>query len=141
MATITIKNGTPVGTESLCLKCASAHYQRGYRESEMVVYCARIWDVLRVVPFAVRECNDYRDADMPDRDAMEKIALIINPSTHGSNRLDSSTVWKTRSRSLPRALRPPSSRLPASVDAGGRITRQAGSAEMQGGRRWPDSIY
>jgi hypothetical protein len=81
MATITIKNGTPVGNESLCLKCASAHYQRGYRESEMVVYCARIWDVLRVVPFAVRECNDYRDADMPDRDAMEKIALIINPST------------------------------------------------------------
>ena len=80
MATITVKNGTAVGNESLCLKCASAHYQRGYRESEMVVYCARIWNVLRVVPFAVRECNDYREADMPSRDYMEEIALIINPS-------------------------------------------------------------
>ena len=81
MATITVKNGTAVGNESLCLKCASAHYQRGFRESEMVVYCARIWDVLRLVPFAVRECNDFSEADMPSRDAMEKIALIIQPST------------------------------------------------------------
>ena len=80
MATITVKNGTAVGNESLCLKCASAHYQRGFRESEMVVYCARIWNVLRMVPFAVRECNDYRDADTPSRDYMEDIALIINPS-------------------------------------------------------------
>lgn len=80
MATITVKNGTAVGNQSLCLKCASAHYQRGFRESEMVVYCARIWNVLRVVPFAVRECNDFREADTPSRDYMEDIALIINPS-------------------------------------------------------------
>ena len=81
MATISIKNGTAVGSESLCLKCTSAHYQRGYRESEMVVYCARIWDVLRVVPFAVRECNDFRQVDSPSWEQMEKMALIINPAS------------------------------------------------------------
>lgn len=78
MATITIKSGTAVGNESLCLKCAWSHYQRGFRESEMLVYCARIYDVLRLVPFAVRECNDFRDANTPSRSYMEDIALIIN---------------------------------------------------------------
>ncbi len=37
-----IKNGTPVGTESLCKTCTYAHIITGYRESEQMTMCTDV---------------------------------------------------------------------------------------------------
>lgn len=65
----------PTGDESLCRTCYWAHAQRGFRESEEVVFCA--FGPLRKVPFKVRDCTDYLNRTLPTRAQMERIALII----------------------------------------------------------------
>jgi hypothetical protein len=65
----------PSDGESLCRTCYWAHAQRGFRESEEIVFCA--FGPLRKVPFRVRDCTDYLNRILPTRAQMEKIALII----------------------------------------------------------------
>jgi hypothetical protein len=65
----------PGDGESLCRTCYWAHAQKGFRESEEVVFCA--FGPLRKVPFRVRDCTDYLNRVLPTRAQMEKIALII----------------------------------------------------------------
>jgi len=66
----------PADGESLCRSCYWAHAQRGFRESEEVIFCAFGPD-LRRVPFKVRDCTDYLNRNLPTRKQMEDIALII----------------------------------------------------------------
>jgi hypothetical protein len=54
--------------------------QRGYRESEESIFCTYAFDALRPVLFAVRECSDYRSRTMPDLEAMEEMAVMVNPA-------------------------------------------------------------
>lgn len=65
----------PSDGQSLCRTCYWAHAQKGYRESEEVVFCA--FGPMRKLPFAVRECTDYLNRTLPTRRDMERIALII----------------------------------------------------------------
>jgi len=65
----------PSDGESLCRTCYWAHAQRGFRESEEIVFCA--FGPLRKVPFRVRDCTDYLNRVLPTRTQMERIALII----------------------------------------------------------------
>jgi hypothetical protein len=65
----------PSDGESLCRTCYWAHAQRGFRESEEIVFCA--FGPLRKVLFRVRDCTDYLNRILPTRAQMEKIALII----------------------------------------------------------------
>ena len=65
----------PGGGESLCRTCYWAHAQRGFRESEDLIFCA--FGALRRLPFPVRECTDYLNRTLPTRAQMEKMALII----------------------------------------------------------------
>ena len=65
----------PSDNQSLCRSCYWAHAQKGFRESEEVIYCA--FGPMRKVPFKVRDCTDYLNRTLPTRDQMEKIALII----------------------------------------------------------------
>ena len=76
----TIKNGTPVTSDPLCHSCKWVHMQRGFRESEELVFCN--YNDIRVVPFPVRECSDYRNRTHPDWEQMEKLALPIEPPTN-----------------------------------------------------------
>ena len=72
---INVKDGTPLEGESLCLTCAYAHIQRGFRESEEDVFCCYVQ--FRPVRFKVRECTAFCNRTLPTRYEMEKIALVI----------------------------------------------------------------
>jgi hypothetical protein len=65
----------PGDNQSLCRTCYWAHAQKGFRESEEVIFCA--FGGMRKVPFKVRDCTDYLNRTLPTRRQMENIALII----------------------------------------------------------------
>jgi hypothetical protein len=73
---IHIKNGTPQHGESLCKTCLWVHMIKGYSESEEILICECVYPN-RAIPFAVRECSDYRSSVTPTPKQMEEIALII----------------------------------------------------------------
>jgi hypothetical protein len=73
---ISIKASPAQCGESLCRTCQWVHMLRGFRESEEVLICQFVYPN-RAVPFAVRECNDYRSSITPSPKQMEEIALII----------------------------------------------------------------
>ena len=73
-----IKNGTPVGSESLCRTCNSAHIMTGYRESELVTICKYVHPNI-AVPFTVNTCTGYYDKNRPSWQQMEDLAIDIVP--------------------------------------------------------------
>ena len=60
---------------SLCHACYWAHIQRGFRESEESVFCC--FSKFRAVPFKVADCTDFSNKNVPTREQMERMALII----------------------------------------------------------------
>jgi len=56
--TVFVRDGTARGNASLCHTCRHAHIQKGYRDSEEEVRCGYLWDSVRLVAFAVRDCTD-----------------------------------------------------------------------------------
>jgi len=75
MQTIVMKKAALSDEESLCRACYWAHIQKGFRESEESVYCC--FSRLRPVPFKVADCTDFSNKNVPTREQMENIALII----------------------------------------------------------------
>ena len=75
MQTIVMKKAALSADESLCRSCYWAHIQRGFRESEEVVFCC--FSQFRPVPFKVADCTDFSNKTVPTREQMERIALII----------------------------------------------------------------
>lgn len=75
MQTIVMKKAALRDEESLCRVCYWAHIQKGFRESEEAVFCC--FSNLRRVPFKVADCTDFNNKNVPTRDQMEKLALII----------------------------------------------------------------
>jgi hypothetical protein len=71
-----IKNGTPVGTESLCRTCTSAFIFTGYRESEQVTMCTHVHPNI-VLPFIVNTCSSYYDKNRPNWQQMQDLALDV----------------------------------------------------------------
>ena len=71
-----IKNGTPVGSESLCKTCSHSFIITGYRESEQVTVCCYVAPNI-VLPFVVNECTGYYDKNRPTWDQMEKLAIHV----------------------------------------------------------------
>lgn len=51
-----VKDGTPLHGKSLCEGCVNAHIERGYRESETLIFCQATNPEHRV-RFPVRECS------------------------------------------------------------------------------------
>jgi hypothetical protein len=74
--TVILRNAKPQVTESLCNSCYWAHIQRGFAESEEIIFCAFLRPA-RLVPFKVSMCTDYNDKRMPSKSDMEEIAWII----------------------------------------------------------------
>jgi hypothetical protein len=54
------------------------HLERGYRESELLVFCC-VGYPMHHVPFRVRECNDYLGKDRENLAEMKKIAWVLAP--------------------------------------------------------------
>jgi hypothetical protein len=81
MTKVNVKNGTPVGSSSLCETCSAAQIITGFRDSELIVRCIYSYDSPIVVPFKVYDCTAYRDKNRPDYHQMEKFALVINETT------------------------------------------------------------
>jgi hypothetical protein len=75
MQTIVMKNAALRDEESLCRACYWAHIQKGFRESEEAVFCC--FSKFRPVPFKVADCTDFSNKNVPTREQMENIALII----------------------------------------------------------------
>jgi hypothetical protein len=74
-----IKNGTPIGNESLCRTCSYALIFTGYRESEQVTMCTRVHPNL-VLPFTINTCSGYYDKNRPSYQQMEDLALDVTPT-------------------------------------------------------------
>ncbi len=74
-----IKNGTPVGTESLCKTCTSALIFAGYRESEQMTMCTWVHPNI-VLPFTVNTCTGYYDKNRPSYQQMQKLAIDVAPA-------------------------------------------------------------
>ncbi len=73
-----VRNGTPSHGPSLCDTCVYAHVKRGYRESDILVFCVAT-DPAHRVPFPVRDCTAHRDRTRPSLYEMEKVAFTITP--------------------------------------------------------------
>ena len=78
MGNIAVKNGTPMHGQSLCKTCTHGHWQKGFRESEEVVFC--YWGPLRKVAFAIAECSHYSDTRIPSMELLEEMATILGQS-------------------------------------------------------------
>jgi hypothetical protein len=76
MVSIKVKSGTPVSGTPLCYSCEWSHVMKGFRDSDEVIRCRRLYPEI-IVPFPVRECSAYSDRTMGDRDEMERIAWIL----------------------------------------------------------------
>ena len=74
-----IKNGTPVGADSLCKTCTSALIFTGYRESEQVTMCTWMEPNI-VLPFTVNTCTGYYDKNRPSYLQMQKLAIDVTPA-------------------------------------------------------------
>jgi len=79
MGKLPIKNGTPVGSVSLCKTCSYAQIVTGFKESELITICGRL-DPSFLVPFNVYECSGYWDKNRPTWDQMEKLAIEVKPA-------------------------------------------------------------
>lgn len=73
-----IKNGTPMQGPPLCETCVNAHIERGYGESDALIYCQATWPEHRV-RFRVRECTGYRDTHRQNLKQMEDMAWVLMP--------------------------------------------------------------
>jgi hypothetical protein len=78
MGKLNVKNGTPVGNEHLCARCASGQFMVGYRESDQLVVCTSPYPSI-VVPFTVLECSSFTDKHRPSYQQMERLAIDIEP--------------------------------------------------------------
>lgn len=89
MSSIRVKNAAPIDDVSLCRTCSYVHMQKGFRESEELIFCTfGCYDAPRLVPFKVRECTDYTDRDTPSREELEKLALLVQPKDRPGFRPD-----------------------------------------------------
>src|SRR5215467_9598253 len=75
MNTIVMKKAALSDERSLCHACYWAHIQKGYRESEEAIFCC--FSKFRAVPFKVADCTDFSNKNVPTREQMERMALII----------------------------------------------------------------
>jgi hypothetical protein len=80
MGTVRIKDGTPVGNESLCNSCSHGLIVRGFRETEELVFCTYSFDQPIRLPFKVYKCTGHDDRNRPTWEQMEKMAIDVDPS-------------------------------------------------------------
>ena len=85
---ITVRNGTVIGKESLCRTCRYASILLGYSESEEEIRCGYFSALPRLVPFPVSRCSDYLSKLVPTLYELEKIAFIIDLNKVVESKID-----------------------------------------------------
>ncbi len=78
-----VRNGTPLHNEPLCETCVNAQIERGFSESEEIVFCSATWPSHRV-RFRVRQCSGYLETKRQSLKQMEDMAWVLMP--RGSKR-------------------------------------------------------
>jgi hypothetical protein len=78
MGKLNVKNGTPMGNDHLCRRCAWGQCMTGYRESDFVVICTNTNPNFKV-PFTMLDCSEYSDRNRPDWEQMQKLAIEVAP--------------------------------------------------------------
>lgn len=81
MGNVYVRNGTPIGTVSLCSTCRNAHIVEGYRESEAIVLCTYTFDRPLSISFKVKSCSNYTDRTRPSYFEMQKLAIPVSTGT------------------------------------------------------------
>ncbi len=76
MGNLYVKNGTPIGSVSLCLSCSNGHTIEGYRESEAIQICT--YDRSMTIPFRVKSCSNHHDKNKPTWLQMQKLAIPVD---------------------------------------------------------------
>jgi hypothetical protein len=79
MGKVYVKNGTPIGAESLCRTCTNALVFTGYRESEQMTMCTYVHPNI-VLPFTVNTCTGYYDKNRPSYKQMQDLAIDVTPA-------------------------------------------------------------
>jgi len=76
MVTIKVKDGTPQGTETLCVTCRWARIVKGFRLSHEEIHCGWLSrNPLMQIP--VSQCSTYDDKRLPSKRDMEQVAWIL----------------------------------------------------------------
>lgn len=75
MGNLYVKNGTPIGSISLCAKCSYGHVVEGYRESEAIQMCT--YDRGMIITFNVKSCSNHYDKNRPTWKQMEQLAIPV----------------------------------------------------------------
>ena len=79
MGKVYVKNGTPVGVESLCKTCTNALVFTGYRESEQTTMCTYVHPNIALA-FTVNTCTGYYDKNRPSYRQMQELAIDVTPA-------------------------------------------------------------
>jgi hypothetical protein len=82
MVAIKVQGGTPSGTRSLCQTCSRGHIIKGFRASEVEVFCRQFY-IEREIRFAVCECTFYEDRRLASKSEMEEIAWFLTTRKAG----------------------------------------------------------
>ncbi len=82
MGNVYVRNGTPIGSVSLCTTCTHAHIVEGYRESEAIILCTYAsYDHALSIHFKVKSCSNHLDRTRPSWKEMEKLAIPVTTGT------------------------------------------------------------
>ncbi|HTV60590.1 MAG TPA: hypothetical protein VMJ93_17075 [Verrucomicrobiae bacterium] len=65
MITLNLPRPRPRALQNLCDACVFAHIVRGHARGEEMIFCGFAFP-LRHVPFAVRECTDFKAKPAPE---------------------------------------------------------------------------
>lgn len=79
MGNVYVRNGTPIGSVSLCTTCSHAHIIEGYRESEVINLCT--YDRGLMISFKVKSCTNHQDRTRPSWLEMQKLAIPVSTGT------------------------------------------------------------
>ena len=79
MGNVYVRNGTPIGSVSLCTTCSYAHIVEGYRESEVINLCT--YDRGLMISFKVKSCSNHLDRTRPSWLEMQKLAIPVSSGT------------------------------------------------------------
>jgi len=77
MGRVYVKNGTPLGTTSLCRSCSYGHSIEGYLESELIQVCN--YGQTMTISFRVKTCSNHYDKGRPSWLEMQRLAIPLEP--------------------------------------------------------------
>jgi hypothetical protein len=82
MVKVRVLGGTPEGSDSLCRTCSRGHIIKGFRATEIEVFC-NFFYIEREILFPVFECTNYEDRRLATKSEMEDMAWMLTTRRAG----------------------------------------------------------